>query len=226
MIRLFELINRNLSFSKLGDIVKKDKTSDKTPLITISRQKGSGGVIIAQKVAKKLGKSWKSYHKELIDGIAKEAHLEKELIRAIDEKKLSLVDEMIGDFFGKRYANMGSYYKNLVKILSTIAQRGRAVIVGRGAAFIFPESLKIRIVADLEDRISAIAKRENVSKKTAGKIIEEAEKQRREFSETLFRHDTSKDHSHYDLAIKVGKNLSIEQAADLIVHLARKRFKI
>lgn len=47
------------------------------PVITISREKRAGGVVIAQKLAKKLEHPWKVYYKEIIDEIAKKENLEK-----------------------------------------------------------------------------------------------------------------------------------------------------
>ena len=92
----------------------------KLPLITISRETGSGGRPIAYLVAKKLGRPWKVFHKEIIDDLAKGTHLEKKLVKEIDENKIPLIEEVIGDFFGKRYLNLSNYYKHLVEILTTI----------------------------------------------------------------------------------------------------------
>ncbi len=51
------------------------------------------------------------------------------------------------------------------------------------------------------------------------------DEERIDFIKTVYNHDPRKAH-HYDLVIRIGPNLSIEDAADLIVHLAKKRFKL
>lgn len=227
MKNIFNLINKNILFSRLmGFFPKKKKPAEKTkPLITISREKGSGGRIVASLVVKKLGKPWKLYHKDLIEKIAQEAKMEKELIEEIDEKKRSAIEEIIFDFFGKKYATLSTYYKSLVRVLSEIGQRGYAVIVGRGANFLFPKALNVRIICPMEQRIAWEMEYEKLSKAKAIEIIQESDKKRREFVQTLFHHDIRKAH-HYDLVIRTGSNLDIETAADLIVMTAKRRFKI
>lgn len=142
MKKIFELIEQNILADELSDKFKKRFPKTKAPIITISREKGSGGRPIAQLVAKRLGKPWRVYHKEIIDEIAKKIHLEKELTEEIDERNIPFIDEMIADFFGKRYVSLNSYYKELVRIISVIGQRGYAVIIGRGANFLYPTLLR------------------------------------------------------------------------------------
>jgi len=225
MKKIFQLINKNLSFFSLAGFQKKDKKPKSRPIITLSREKGSGGKLIADLVAKKLGKNWKVYHKEIIEKIAQETKLEKELISQIDEKNISLVEKLIGDFFGKKHPPLSTYYRQLIKILSEINQRGYAVIVGRGAEYLLPQALKIRIICEMEQRIKWLMQFEKLSKKQALEQIEKSDAERLAFIKTLYKHDQRKAH-HYDLVIRTGPNLSLEDAANLIVSLAKKRFKI
>jgi cytidylate kinase len=225
MKKIFQLINKNLSFFSLAGFQKKDKKPKPLPVITLSREKGSGGKLIADLVAKKLGKNWKVYHKEIIEKIAQETKLEKELISQIDEKNISLVEKLIGDFLGKHHPPLSTYYRQLIKILSQINQRGYAVIVGRGAEYLLPQALKIRIICEMEQRIKWLMQFEKLSRKQALEQIEKSDTERLNFIKTLYKHDQRKAH-HYDLVIRTGPNLSLEDAADLIVSLAKKRFKI
>ena len=225
MKKIFQLINKNLSFFSLAGFQKKDKKPKPLPVITLSREKGSGGKLIADLVAKKLGKNWKVYHKEIIEKIAQETKLEKELISQIDEKNISLVEKLIGDFLGKHHPPLSTYYRQLIKILSQINQRGYAVIVGRGAEYLLPQALKIRIICEMEQRIKWLMQFEKLSRKQALEQIEKSDTERLNFIKTLYKHDQRKAH-HYDLVIRTGPNLSLEDAADLIVSLVKKRFKI
>lgn len=223
MKRLFELVNKNFLKARLDFLG--GKQTRRLPLITVSREKGSGGRIIAYMVAKKLGKSWKVFHKEIVDEIAKEIRLEKKLVNEVDEKKVPLIDAVIGNFFGKSYLNLSSYYRHLVKILSTIGHRGYAIIIGRGADYLFPQALKVRIICDMKQRIKWLMEFEKISEKEAKKRIEQSDKERMEFVRTLYGHDSRKAH-HYDLVIRTGPNLPVEDASDLIVRLAKRRFKM
>src|SRR3990167_9836913 len=149
MKRIFELINKNFFFDFLADRKPKIPAQENLPLITISREKGSGGRPIAYLVAKKLRRPWKVFHKDIIDEIAKEAHLENNLIKEIDENRIPFIEEVIGEFFGKRHVSLSNYYKHLVKILSAIGHRGHAIIVGRGANYLCPHALKVRIICEM-----------------------------------------------------------------------------
>lgn len=224
MKKFFELINENLSKSKVASLFLR-KEEGKLPLITISREKGSGGRVIAYLVAEKLGSPWKVYHKEIVDEIGKQTHLEEALIKEIDEAHVSVIKEIIDDFFGKRYLTFSSYYKHLLRILSTIGSRGYAIVVGRGANFLFPNSLKIRVICEMHQRIDWLIKYEGMSKSKAISTVEEFDKKRLEYGQHVFSHDIRKAH-HYDLVIRTSKEMSIEDAADLIVYFAKKRFKI
>jgi cytidylate kinase len=223
MKRIIDLINKNILSSEHFDFLRKKNQEKKLLIITISREKGSGGRPIAFLVAKKLGKPWKVYHEEIVVEIAKESHLEKKLIKEVDEKNIPAIDSLISSFFGKRYMSLNSYHQNLTKVISTIGHRGNVIIVGRGANFLFPDALNIRIICEMNQRIEWLIKYENISKKEAIKRIEESDNERIEFIQKLFHHDVRKAH-HYDLIICTGKNLSIEDAANLIFQLAKKRF--
>lgn len=224
MKKIFSLINQNILRFFISSSYSQASSSFK-PLITISREMGSGGKVIAQKVVKKLGGRWRLYHKDLIEKIAKEAKMEKKLIEEIDEKIRPTLESFILDIFGKEYATLSSYYKALIRVLATIGQRGYAVIIGRGANFLFPNALNVRIICEMSQRIKWLMEFEKISKEEAIRRIKESDKQRKEFVQALFHHDIRKAH-HYDLVIRTGKNLDVETAAELIVKLAKKRFKL
>jgi len=69
MKKLFELINKNLESSSFFGLFRRPEGED-LPIITISREKGSGGRPIAFLVARKLGPPWQVFHKDIVDQIA------------------------------------------------------------------------------------------------------------------------------------------------------------
>ena len=225
MKRIFDLINKNISLDFLTGKKRTVPLDQELPLITISREMGSGGRPIAYLVAEKLGRPWQVFHKEIIDQIAKEIHLENSLIKEIDENRIPFIEEVIGEFFGKSYVSLSNYYKHLVKILSTIGHRGFAIIVGRGANYLFPHALKVRMICETDQRIKWEMEFEHLSKTQAIRRIEESDRKRYEFEKAVYNHDAKKAH-HYDLVIRTGPRLGIEAAADLIVMIVQRRFKI
>jgi len=97
--------------------------------------------------------------------------------------------------------------------------------MGRGANFLFPNALKVRIVSRMEDRVQAMVKYEHISAREAKKQIEASDKERTEFTQALFQHDPRKAH-HYDVIIRTGKDIDVETATDAILVLAKKKFKM
>lgn len=224
MKRLYQLIQKNI-LPGIFSAPEKNIVKGPLPVITISREMGSGGKAIANLLARNLKGQWKVFDQEIIDEIAKASNLEKKLVKSIDEKRLPLAEELISQIFGRRFLNMSGYYRHLIRVLSLIGQRGHAIILGRGANFIFPHALKVRIICDMEQRVSWEVTYEGISRAEAVKRINESDTERREFVQTLFNHDHKKAH-HYDIVIRTGPNLTIEDATDIILDLAKRRFKI
>lgn len=226
MKKVHELINTNFFKSIYSNFIKKEEEKeDKLPLITISREKGAGGRLIAHLLKKKLKDPWKVYRKEIVERIAKESRLEQKLINEVDEKKIPLIDEVISNFFGKRYMKLNDYYRYLIKILSTIGNRGYAIIVGRGANSLFPHSLKVRVISDFEYRIKSMIKYQKVSRKKAISLIQNSDEDRKAFTQALFKHDI-RNPRNYDIVIKTGDDLNIKDATDIIYKLAKNKFNI
>ncbi len=221
MKRIFELINRNLEGSALHKTYSNKNSHP--PVITISRERGSGGRPIAYLVAKKLNSPWRVYHKDIVEEISQETTLDPELVEQLDEHQSSAIKELLNTIFGKKFLSINSYYKHLLHILASIGTRGYAVVIGRGANFLFPDALKVRIVSGMEDRIQAMIKYEHISSREAKNQIAASDLERNKFSQELFQHDCRKSH-HYDLVIRTGKNIDVEEAAEIIVALAKKKF--
>ena len=195
------------------------------PLITISRQMGSGGKSVANLIASYLGKPWMVYDHEQIDKIAKNKQLEEKLAQSIDPKKLPLADIIIAKTFGKRFPHLSGYQRHLIRVMTLVGLKGYAIILGRGGNFLFPHALNIRMICQFDQRITWQMTYEHISRSEAVKRIEESDKERKEFVHSLFNHNHCKAY-HYDLAIRTGSDITIEDAANTIIELAKRKFKI
>ena len=133
--------------------------------------------------------------------------------------------DVLEDFFGRKQVSLDSYSKHLLKILKKIGERGHAIIVGRGSNFLFPDSLRVRVLADMDHRINVVMRVKKVSEEKAKEILRDYDEKRIRFAQSLFHHDPRKAH-HYDLTIKIGETLGIDPATYIIYTLAKKRFKI
>jgi cytidylate kinase len=98
------------------------------------------------------------------------------------------------------------------------------VIVGRGANFILPKAttLRVRLVANLRDRIPRIAEIMKMTEAEAAEHIERTDLARAQLIATNFEKDGADPHE-YDLLINTS-TVSVVEAAELIVE-ALHRFE-
>lgn len=201
------------------------KEINEKPLITISREKGSGGKPIAYLTAEKLGHPWKVYHQDTLEQIvAHQTVLSNWFKSQIDSESHRLIQKMIGERIGDRYKALSKYHQDLILLLSSIGVKGHAIIVGRGAQFIFPDALKVRLICKLEQRIEWLMKYEHVSYNEAIQLTQESDNQRENFTKVLFGHDHTVPH-HYDIILKTSEHIKLDDAAATIAQLAKRRFK-
>ncbi len=217
MKRLFRLVNNK--------VLKKSDRAER-PLITISREKGSGGKPIAYLTAEKLGHPWKVYHQDTLEQIVNHQQEMSSWFKSqIGTDSRVIVDELIRNRIGDRFDTLQKHHKDLVTLLTAIGTKGHSIIVGRGAQYLFPEALKVRLICKLDQRIEWLMKYEHVSYNDAIRLIEESDSKRGNFIKDLFGHDPQIPH-HYDLIIKTSEEIKLEDAAATIVQLAKRRFKL
>jgi hypothetical protein len=77
-----------------------------------------------------------------------------------------------------------------------------------------PHVLKVRIIADLEDRVQEEMKREKISAEEARRILQKDDEERRKWSKHLYGIDTW-DPSLYDLVIHI-KSITVDDAVNII----------
>ena len=186
-------------------IAQEDRKQEaQIPVITVSSEPGSGGTMVAQEVAKRLGFDY--FHKDIMEGIAKSAKIRTSVIETLEKERMSGIEDFISSLVKEQYIWPGIYLEHLLKVVSTIGKHGRAVIVGRGANFILPpeERFSVRVMAPLEVRIQNIARHYAASEKNAMRRVIRRESKRRAFIRQSFNADIS-DPNNYDLTINTGK---------------------
>jgi cytidylate kinase len=192
------------------------------PFITIAREPGSGGVPIAQAVAKKLG--FICLDEQVIEEIANSTKLRKDLIKAVDEKHRTHVEDVVQSLLNTDYVDDIKYVTELTKVLVTYALRGKVVVVGRGANFLTPFSkgLHVNITAPYEVRVQRAIEHEGIKRKKAEEVIAKVEKERKEFVKQYFRKDPTKINS-YDMTLNT-TYFSVDQARDVIIEALWRKF--
>lgn len=182
-------------------------------VITISRERGSGGTLIGMMVAKQL--DWEFYDRELINSVAQQIGTEPEAIEAHDERAPNFMQNLLFQLLEGKHPTGTQYLRTLVRILRSIRTRGHAVIMGRGAHLVLPDALRVRIVAPVDVRVERIADLEDLSLAEARKEILSADRDRQQFIRGHFGVDAL-DPYYYDLIINTA-TASLEHAAGLVL---------
>jgi cytidylate kinase len=166
-------------------------------IITVEREYGSGGAMIARRLAERLG--WKIWDEDLTAEIARVANVDSRAAARCDERR----DPFLYRLF-KVYAR-GSYERSLPigesrvfdtdcmvevlhKVIEDVASRGNCVIVGRGSAYILrnrSDAFHTFIFAPLEEKIRRVMTL-GKTEEEARKLVEEIDAERAEFIRHYF----------------------------------------
>ncbi len=169
------------------------------PLITISREYGAPGAALANRLGEKTG--FEVWDRELLGPIAKDLDSDQKFLETLDERRKQDIEDAASAFIGKVHTNV-SYLRSLIKVVKTIEEHGRAIIVGRGANYICEahENLTIRLVMPFNSRVQHIAEKQQITIQKAREIVNKKDKERADFIKRFFYKDITTA-SDYDLII-------------------------
>ena len=185
-------------------------------ILTLSHLYGSGGSLIARDLGRRL--NWTVWEKEIVRQIASQYKVSEEYIEAKDERVDSFIERMVGLFglggFESAYDIPPPLWLNdaqLVRMTKTIvedvAQKGNAILVGRGGNRILedqPNCLHVFLHAPLETRTERVMQAENTDRAKAQQRIAGMDKIRADYVHTFY-HDDWRDPSHYNLLIDTSR---------------------
>ena len=185
-------------------------------VITISRELGSGGAEIGQQVAKSLGYDY--VDKRTIDGIFRQYGLTK-----FDDLYNSAPG--ILDLFSQTNLFTISMLNEMIEAL---AQRGKAVIVGRGGFAVlgdYADVLNVRIEAPVSVRAQRILAREDLATiQEAEARVAEDDSIRSKFVH-MFYNKQWNEKSNFDLVLDTGalsNNVAAQQIVDAVKALEQQ----
>lgn len=177
------------------------------PIITISRGSFSRGKEVAEKVSRRLG--YACIARDVLVEASKDFNIpEIKMVRAIHDAPTIL------DRFGYRKEKYVAYIR---KALLHHFQKDNVVYHGLAGHFFLKgvsHVLKVRILAEMEDRIKLEMQRHNISEKEARRILEQDDEERKRWSQHLYGID-AQDPRLYDLVIHI-KKISVDAAATII----------
>jgi cytidylate kinase len=177
-------------------------------IITISRGSYSRGKEVAEKVAARLG--YECISREILLEASEQFQIpEIKLVRAIHDAPSIL----------ERFTNGKERYVSYIRAaLLKHVQKDNVVYHGLAGHFFVRDIhhvLKVRIIADLEDRVAEEVKREGIPAEEARAFLEKDDEERYRWSYHLYGIDT-RNPSLYDLVIHI-KTLIADDAVNLVI---------
>ena len=176
-------------------------------VLTISREYGSGGREIAERLAETLGVAY--YDKLLLNRIAEESGLDGDVVKDFDEKPMRPLLLNPNSFFcgtDIEHPVASRVYRTEVGILRSVAEEGSCVIVGRCADYVLaehPRLVSLFVSAPMEARIARVMRRNDLSEREARTRIARVDKERANY----YRYFTDENWGmarNYDLCLNSG----------------------
>ena len=201
--------------------VKKEKQrlKAKTHVVTVSRDFGSMGKLVALRLADRL--EVRCCDRYILQEVARRAHVDEELVRVLDEHVSKINGHWWQHLLQKEDFSYEDYYHYLVKTVLSVSRMG-GVIVGRGANLILGEknAFRVRITGSVEKCAERVASRERIDIKDAIKLVDEVNNERAEYIKKLYDTDINEP-SNYDLVLNSDR-YNKEQIVELIWNAMEK----
>lgn len=202
-------------------------------VISIGRQKGSGGKEIAEKLARRLGV--KIYDKKLLEVAAKESGLDTSVFEETDEREshtfmgnmFSIHGSLANVLSGGSCIEEDQLFEIQSETIRNIAAKESCIIVGRCAEYILrdhPAMTSIFITADSKERAARIMDSEGLEHDRAVEFIEKSDKRRRQYHD-YYATTRWGEARCYDLCINSSR-LGIEETVETIYRYVCNRFSL
>jgi len=194
------------------------------PIVTISRQCGARGSLIAEKAVPLLtardgGRPWIVMDGALAGKVVEEHRLPERIARFLTEEESSRIEGAVEELLGL-HPSRWTLVEKMVQTILSLAQIGRVIFVGRAAHVVtanFPHSFHIRIVAPREMRVRRMMELLNLTEAEAALYVAKVDKQRKVLVRRHFSRDID-DPEEYHFLINTGR-VSFDDAARLIAEL-------
>lgn len=195
-------------------------------IITVGRQLGSGGRIIARELSRILGVSF--YDKELIQRVSVESGVSSKFFEKADETaNLALTGGLLTDFFQDVFLSNESLFQLQSDVIRKIAETEPAVFVGRCADYILrdhPRAVHLFISANIDDRVERVAKYQGISAEKSLALIEKTDKKRASFY-NYYSNKTWGAAKSYDLCINTSA-LGMDATTGFVLDFIRKKLNL
>lgn len=196
-------------------------------IITVSREYGSGGALIGQKLSDRLG--WKLLDRELILELARRAHLQPSDIVQMDEHPSSAIARALKSFWIGNYYGWSTpqsevtdqdYLAKLTQIvILEAAKLAHCVIVGRGAQCVLrehDEAFHVFVYGSFPEKLNRIQTRD--PKHPAHEdVLNEVDRARASYIRQYYKSDWANPHLYH---LMINSDLGLDRAVSSILTAA------
>ncbi|HWR99390.1 MAG TPA: cytidylate kinase-like family protein [Prolixibacteraceae bacterium] len=164
------------------------------PVITISRESGCPGNLVAELLVNKLNDKmiadgltpkWKWVNKEILQKASEELKMNpSEIETYVKASDSGLLHDIVSSFTESYYIKNAKIKKVIYHLIRNLAAEGHVIIVGRGGGAIawdIPKSLHVYLEAPLSWKTNVVSTVRSVSMAEARKLVLERDSQRSKF---------------------------------------------
>ncbi len=199
------------------------------PFVTLSREAGTGGSAFAEALHAHLshtspGRPWEVHSGNLIEEMLRTRQLPPHLARFLPEDRIPEPDASFGELLGL-HPSLWNLVAAVNDLMRHLAQTGHVILLGRGANFAtaaVPHGVHVRLVAPVDVRAAATARRFALDPEAATDRNAHADSARRRYVRSTFNRAVD-DPCAYDAVLNLGR-MSLATGVGLVgdlVHHAR-----
>ena len=191
----------------------------KLPVITLSRDYGSGGDIIATRLCQRL--DLPLYDDEILKALAHRMNEDPVVIRQLDEGFEQAKNMWLYRLFSGKEISKDAYRDTLVKLVMSIGRMG-GLIVGRGAHVILSDAcaVRVRVTGSPEVCARRMAARGHGSYEAELAKAHDINHRRGQVIWEMFQSRLS-DASQYDIIINTDRMDDFEDVVEMLVVMAK-----
>jgi cytidylate kinase len=202
------------------------------PFVTISRETGAGGHLLAHVINTDylqknkdipLFEGWHVFDRELCELIARDPLLKKDVECLLAEKFKSQFNDFVESLY-TGHSEQQDIYKSMAIVVRMLTLIGKVIIVGCAAANItsdLRQGIHVRLVATEANRIARVMKRFKMSKDDARAHITKQDKDRRKLIKTAFNREID-DPLLYDMIWNTSR-VSLDVVSEATIALIKLR---
>jgi cytidylate kinase len=205
---------------------------ERRPVITVSRQAGSGGHTVAEHLIKLLQdpgsedpSSWAIFDRNLVERVLLDHNLPHNLARFMPEDRISEISDTMDELFGLHPPSWTLVRQTADTILH-LAELGNVILIGRGANLITAKldySFHVRLVGSLERRVKRMQEAQQLNAKSALEVVHREDLGRKRYLKKYFNKDID-DPLLYHLVINTDL-VPCGEAARMIAQTVTSRFQ-